>query len=227
MWCSILLNSNFSAASTRIICYKAKISFLDWLCHCWGQQSPFVPQFGSRDVWKRVRRQKLYSLLNGVEMADHTFEGVSYIGRCVKHLNRVEMVDYTFKPFMGFQIHDSLIYVYIYILRIHIKPVSILKILGSYWPQKQMKCFAGSNFATKLQFQILHFCHCITIQSCTFATAGCTAPPNLLWLVVPMPNASGKSPCKQVYPVWDILFIKCWVKMCAILSMTNRLMGYL
>ena len=46
VWCSILLSSDFRL----LICYKAKISFLDWLCHCWGQQSPFVPQFGSRGV---------------------------------------------------------------------------------------------------------------------------------------------------------------------------------
>ena len=42
-----------------------------------------------------MRRQKLYSLLNGVEMADHTFEGVSYIGRCIILLNGVEMVYHT------------------------------------------------------------------------------------------------------------------------------------
>ena len=37
VWWSILLSSNLSAASILRICYKAKISFLEWLCHCRGK----------------------------------------------------------------------------------------------------------------------------------------------------------------------------------------------
>ena len=66
MWCSILLSSNFSL----LICYKAKISFLDWLLPLLGPPKSLCPSIWFKSCLKE--RQKLAFKSGGGDASYYT-----------------------------------------------------------------------------------------------------------------------------------------------------------